>query len=107
MNRVDLEKFLSDTPALGRSTTVLQEPGLRTLLLHLKPGENIPEHQARGAITVQCLKGEAMFASGAEQVTLTLASLISLPPGAPHSLTAQQDTLLLVTMCEQVRDKST
>jgi quercetin dioxygenase-like cupin family protein len=102
MNHLDLGKFLSDTPALGRSTTVVQEPGLRTLLLHLKAGEHIPEHQARGAITVQCLKGEAIFASGAEQVTLTLGSLISLPPGVPHSVAAQQETLLLVTMCEQV-----
>lgn len=105
MNQVNLERLLSDTAALGRATTVVQEPGLRTLLLHLKTDEHIPEHQARGAITVHCLKGEAIFASGAEQVTLRPASLISLAPGSPHSVTAQQETLLLVTMCEQIRDK--
>jgi len=102
MMHVNLQDFLGDTAKLPRTTTLLRENGLRTLLLHLNSGEQIPEHQTRGAITVHCLKGEATFLNGEEPVELKPASLISVAPGVPHSVIAQQDTLLLVTMSEQV-----
>jgi quercetin dioxygenase-like cupin family protein len=82
--------------------TLFRENGLRTLLLHLNSGEQIPEHQTRGAITVQCLQGEAILLSGDERLELRPNLLLSLAPGMPHSVAAQQDTLLLVTISEQV-----
>jgi quercetin dioxygenase-like cupin family protein len=106
MRQMDLNAFLSHTDGLPRATTLFQESGLRGLLLHLKAGEQIPEHQTRGAITVHCLQGEATFWSGEEQATLKPASLISLAPAAPHRVVAQGDTLLLVTMWEPIRDPS-
>jgi quercetin dioxygenase-like cupin family protein len=102
MSHADLHPFLSDTAGLGRTTTLFRENGLRTLLLHLKPGEQIPEHQTRGAMTVHCLKGDAIFSSGDERVELRPDSLLSLAPGMPHSVVAQEDTLLLVIISEQV-----
>ena len=54
---------------LGRTTTQFRENGLRTLLLH-KAGEQTPEHQTRGAITVHCLKGQVIFFSGDERAEL-------------------------------------
>jgi len=101
MNQTDLQNFFNDSTGLPRTITLFREAGLRTLLLHLKPGEQIPEHQTRGAISVQCLKGETTFSSGSEQVVLKAGSLIALPPAAPHSLIAQQETLLLITVSEQ------
>jgi len=98
MKHTDLKSLANDAAALPRSTTILQESGLRVLLLHLKPGERLPEHQARNAITVQCLSGEVRFASGEETVELKPGLLISLPPGAAHGLEAQNDALLLVTL---------
>ena len=86
---------------LPRSTTLLLENGLRVLLLHLKPGEQIPEHQARGAISVQCLQGEATFQSGEERVELEQHTLITLGPNAPHSVSARSEALLLVTISTQ------
>ena len=102
MIHTNLDPFLNDTAGLGRTTTLFRENGLRTLLLDLKTGEQIPEHQTRGAITVHCLKGEAIFVSGDERVELRPAVLLSLGPGIPHSLVAQEDTLLLVTISEQI-----
>ena len=105
MNHTDLQRFLSDPAALGRTTTLFRENGLRILLLHLKPGEQIPEHQTRGAITVHCVQGEATFSIGEESVVLKPASLIGVPPVAPHSVIARQDTFLLVTLWEQVQSE--
>jgi quercetin dioxygenase-like cupin family protein len=106
MMHVGLQSFLEDTAKLSRTTTLFRENGLRTLLLHLTSGEQIPEHQTRGAITVHCLQGEATFLSGEERVELRSASLISVAPGAPHSVIAQQDTLLLLTISEQTTPAS-
>ena len=103
MTHADLQSFLNDTAGVGRTTMLFRETGLRTVLLHLKAGEQIPEHQTRGAITVHCLKGEALFLSGDERAELRPDSLVSLAPGMPHSVAAEQDTLLLVTISEQIR----
>jgi len=105
MNHTDLQAFQADTAALPRSTILFHEPGLRGLLLHLKPGEQIPDHSTPGSITVQCLKGEVIFSSGEEQTTLTPGRLISLAPAAPHRLAAWQDSLLLVTLREENRNQ--
>ncbi len=102
MNQTDLRPFLSDPAALPRSTTLLRESGLRILLLHVKDTEGIPEHHTAGAISVQCLKGEVNFFVGGEESQLTPGLLISVPPGSPHSLVARQESLLLVTISEQV-----
>jgi hypothetical protein len=69
MTHTDLHSFLSDTAGLGRTTTLFRKNGLRTLLLHLKAGEEVPEHQTRGAIMVHCLKGCALGVCGTSQGT--------------------------------------
>lgn len=103
MNHTNLQTFQAETNALPRSTILFQESGLRGLLLHLKAGEQIPDHSAPGSIAIQCLKGEVIFSSGEEQTTLTPGGLVSLAPAVPHRLRAQQDSLLLVTIREEIR----
>jgi quercetin dioxygenase-like cupin family protein len=100
MSQADLQIYLSDQAELPRATTLFREEGLRTLLLHLKAGEQIPEHQTRGGITVQCLKGGGAFFVLNERIALRPGLLISVPPGASHSVAAREDTLLLVTLSE-------
>lgn len=102
MSHIDLNALLADASALPRSTTLVRENGLRCILLHLKPGENIPEHQARGPISVHCLGGEVQFSAGEERTDLRAGLLITLKAGLPHALTAREDSLLLVTLSEPV-----
>jgi quercetin dioxygenase-like cupin family protein len=105
MNHTDLHAFQRDAAALPRATPLFHEQGIRGLLLHLKAGEQIPEHSTPGAITVQSLAGEAVFASGEEQITLTPGNLVSLAPCVPHRVAARQDSLLLVTVREEIRNQ--
>jgi quercetin dioxygenase-like cupin family protein len=76
MTQIDLRTFVNDSSRLSRTTTLSRENSLRTLLLHLNAGEQIPEHQTRGAITVHCLKGQATLATGAERAELSPALLM-------------------------------
>lgn len=100
MTRIDLNSHLTNIASLPRSTTVLRENGLRCLLLHLKPGEEIPEHQAPGAITVHCLTGQASFVANTDRVELVPHALITVSAGTPHSVSAREESLLLVTVAE-------
>lgn len=102
MKTVDLNQYLSGDAKLPRATTLFHEKGLRAVLLHLAPGEHIPEHQARGAITVHCLQGDGVFSLPEERIELRPGLLVSAAPGIPHSVTAQSDTTLLVTLSEPV-----
>lgn len=106
---VDLPDFLgAGCASLPRTTTLFRESGLRTLLLHLKAGERIPEHQTRGAIMVQCLAGTGSFFITTDQVELRPGLLISVPPTVPHSVIAaeEEDMLLLVAVSEHVTPES-
>jgi quercetin dioxygenase-like cupin family protein len=100
MTRTDLSPLLAGAGDLPRTTPLVRENGLRALLLHLKKGDEIPEHQNRGAITVHCLQGHVVFFAAGERVELTPGVLISLPPEAPHKLSGEADSLLIVTMSE-------
>jgi quercetin dioxygenase-like cupin family protein len=103
MTWADLEKFRDNTAAFPRTTSLFREPGLRTILLHLNAGENMPEHQTRGAILVHCIAGRGVFAAGGDRTELRPGILVSVPPAAPHSVTAAagEELLLLVAISEQ------
>ena len=47
-----------------------------------------------------CLKGQTTLSGGEEQIEMSPGLLASLAPGKPHSLSAQEDTPLLVTVAE-------
>ncbi|HXE62389.1 MAG TPA: cupin domain-containing protein [Bryobacteraceae bacterium] len=104
MTWTDLENLRANTAEFPRSTPLFREPGLRTVLLHLKAGENMPEHQTRGALLVHCLAGQGVFAAGPDRTELRPGILISVPASAPHSVAAaaDQELLLLVAISEQV-----
>lgn len=106
MNYIDLQAFQLVTAALPRSTALFREAGMRGLLLHLYAGEEIPEHCTPGSITVQSLRGEVIFAAAGEENTLRPGCLVSLAPGVPHRVAAQQDSLLLVTIREEIRNQA-
>ena len=102
MNQTELSPFLADPGPLPKSQTLLRESGLRVMLLHLKSGERIPEHHAPGAITVHCLQGEVDFFVAGAKVELRAGTLIGVEPKAQHRLNAHQESLVLVTLWEQV-----
>ncbi len=100
MNQSDLRPLLADPSALPRSTTLLRENGLRCLLLHLKPGEEIPEHSAPGPISVHCLQGQVLFSEGEATTELHPGQLLTVAANAPHALQAREESLLLVTLAQ-------
>jgi quercetin dioxygenase-like cupin family protein len=71
--------------------------------LFLPKGREIPTHQARGEITVHCLKGWIAFTAGETMREVRAGQLIVLAAGEPHSLVALEDSSVLVTKVLLVR----
>ncbi len=89
---------LGDRLAESRTTVLIKTETLEVIRLVLPAGKELPEHRARGPITVQGLEGRVAFQTGETSCELTAGTLISLLPGQPHALQALEDSSLLLTI---------
>ena len=95
---------MADFSALNRATPLLRDAGIRTLLLHLRAGEEMPEHKVKGPISVQCLKGSVLFRTATDEADATAGSLLTLPAatvvrtghGDSTTIGAERETLAKV-----------
>jgi quercetin dioxygenase-like cupin family protein len=71
---------------------------LKIKRLVVRQGEEIPLHKARGEITVQCLEGRVAYTVGGQAREITAGQLLYLAAGEPHSVTAINDSSLLLTI---------
>ena len=79
-------------------TSLLKTPSLQLMRLVLPAGRSVPEHSVPGAITVQCLEGEAVLTMPSRTCHLNAGWLVMLEGGEPHAVQAVTDASLLVTV---------
>jgi quercetin dioxygenase-like cupin family protein len=77
---------------------IAKQPGIRVLLIALKPGGRMHEHRADGAITAQGVDGHIEFTVGVRAVALSRGRLLTVAAGLPHSVTGIDVSALLLTM---------
>jgi len=82
----------------SKTTTLVKTDELELIRLVLPAGKEIPTHKAPGPITVQSLEGRVAFAAGSNRQELTPGQLVYLSAAEPHSVTAIEDSSLLVTI---------
>jgi len=87
-------------PELRKSvtTSLLKTPALQLMRLVLPAGQGMREHSVAGAITVQCLEGEALVTTPARTCRLGAGQLVMLAGAEPHGVQAVTDASLLVTV---------
>ena len=92
-------------PGLREAVTssLLKTPSLQLMRLVLLAGNSVPEHSVAGAITVQCLEGEALVTTPSRSCRLAAGQLVMLVGGEPHAVQALTDASLLVTVLLDVR----
>ena len=83
------------------TTSLLKTPTLQLMRLVLPAGRSVPEHSVAGAITVQCLEGEAILTMPSRTCRLDAGRLVMLEGGEPHAVQAVTDASLLVTLLLQ------
>ncbi len=79
------------------TTMIVKTEGLELIRLVLPAGKVIPTHKVAGEITVQCLEGRVAFNARGKTQDMQAGHLLFLAAGEPHSVTAVEDSSLLVT----------
>ena len=87
-------------PALAEAvtTSLLKTPALQLMRVVLTAGQGLPQHSVKGAITVQCLEGEAVVTTPNVTCTLRAGQLVMLEGGEAHAVSAVADSSLLLTV---------
>jgi quercetin dioxygenase-like cupin family protein len=82
----------------SRTATLVKTDRLELIRLVLPAGKTLPEHEVAGEITVQCLEGHVEFRSGDVIRGLSAGQLVYLSGASKHSLSAVDDSSLLLTI---------
>lgn len=88
--------------------TLVKESALRIVLLALRAGGCMREHQASGPISIQAIEGSIRVRVAGNTVELQSGSLLMLEAGLRHDVEAIEDSAFLLTIgltrYEQVSD---
>ena len=78
--------------------TLRHSPALRQVLIALRRNGQIAEHRAAGEVAIQVFQGAVVVEVGGESHSLDAGDLLSVAPGLPHSVTARQESVFLLTI---------
>ncbi|MGH1538587.1 MAG: cupin domain-containing protein [Gammaproteobacteria bacterium] len=94
---VNLETWADDQPD-SRTKAIVKTDEMELIRLSLPLGKEIPNHKVSGPITVHCIKGKIEFTAMGATQELSQWELLHLMPGEPHSVTAIEDSVVLLTI---------
>ena len=82
----------------GRATKIIQrsDTGLRQLVLALRAGDGLGDHQNPGNATLQVLVGSVSLTAGEESWSGTSGDYLVIPLRT-HDLTAHEDSVVMLT----------
>lgn len=105
MVEIDLNKFIKQLKSeeawlnsQRNAITVFKTDTMRLVLIGLHMGGQLPEHTAEGVISVHLLEGHVIFRANNEDKKMTKGHIITLHEGIPHSVTAIEESVFLLTM---------
>jgi quercetin dioxygenase-like cupin family protein len=78
--------------------TIAKQPGIRVVLIALKPGGRLDEHHTDSPITVHGLKGNVNFTVAEKTFRLTPGVLLAVAWALPHSIEALDESAFLLTI---------
>lgn len=94
---IDMETWAEDLPS-ERTKFICRTKEMELIRLVLPANESFSEHKVAGPITVHCTKGKIRFDAMGESKKITAGQLLYLMPGELHSLTAEEDAVVLLTI---------
>ncbi len=70
----------------------------RLVLFAFKAGQQLQEHRTSSQILVQALRGRVIFTAAGSNVKLHAGMVLQVEANVPHTVEAQTDAVMLVTM---------
>ena len=78
--------------------TLVKHPDFRIVLIALRAGARIQEHQAGGRVSIQCLSGRLRLLLPDQTVELGPNSLLALDKSLAHEVEALEESALLLSI---------
>jgi quercetin dioxygenase-like cupin family protein len=94
---VNLEQLRKDLD-IGATHALVRTETMEVIRIVIPKGKSIKEHHVEGEIQVQCLKGNVQFTFGNNTRMLKKDDWLFLGRNVSHSLTAEEDTVILLTI---------
>ena len=80
------------------SKTLLKLPDLRLVLIALKSGHQIQRHQTDLRLNLTVFAGHVQLTVDGETIDLPEGRVMVLDPTIPHDVTAQEDSVVLLSL---------
>jgi quercetin dioxygenase-like cupin family protein len=93
-----LRKLDSWTQHGHSATTLFKYPDLRCVLIAVKSGGRIREHQAEGRLALHCLRGRLKVQLDGHATELRAGQVLALERCVPHEVEALEESDLLLTL---------
>lgn len=84
--------------ASGHSQELLNTDHAKVVLIKMASGHHIKPHHSKFPLTVQVISGQILFTLADDEHSLRTGDWIALPAGAMHSVSAESDSSVLVTL---------
>ena len=78
--------------------TLIKHSGMRIVLIVLKAGARLREHQTGHPISVQTLTGRVQLTTPNERIELPAGRILALDEAVPHDLVAIEESSVLLSM---------
>ena len=98
MHIFDLNQLATFDDAKPNMQLIARSGHARQMLFSLRAGQGLREHHTSSQIAVQVVSGQLTFMAHGESQSLTVGQLLLLAANVPHSLQADRDTVMLLTM---------
>ena len=95
----EIDRFTPDSSGAGRrAETLIKNDRLRVVLVTMRAGAALHDHNAPGPITIHALRGVFTVTVAGEERQVEAGSLISIEAGARHAVRALEDRSFLLTI---------
>ena len=78
--------------------TLVKYDDFRIVLIALKSGATMPNHQTRGRLSLQTIAGRIIVRAEGRTFDLPAGALLALDQGLPHDVEALEESLCLLTI---------
>lgn len=95
----EIDRFDPTSTGAGRrAETLIKNDRLRVVLVTMRTGAVLQDHNAPGPITIHSVRGSFTVTVGGEERRVDAGSLISIEAGVKHAVRALEDGAFLLTI---------
>lgn len=96
----EVERLQSEPEWKGgqNARTLVKHEDVRVVLIALRAGARIPNHQTGGRITIHTVRGHVRVRAQDQDRDLPLGNLLALDRALPHDVEALEDSAILLTI---------